>query len=703
MFQVQLPPAVAGPPRHPMPASLYPLVCLPSQLRRPGHAPGGLAHAKPHRGAPDRGKARRCAVDGLQSCSGGVHVRTMQRRHSFDAPDLRWHFAMRPCWHAVRTASAVERKRALARCPRGQVIGAVPSVFYGKHSARCSASSSYRCAMMRRTLQRLAGTSGNAMGWSRHRCRPPLPRWVGCFWSPARVMRALLLPLPRRVVAASCMGKALCSPLATDAAFGGDPCPRVKPKVLWFQYRCAGGAGHRLVGQPDSCVGQAAVLGSLPAVPGPAYKPSKTSLPLPARLSACPGASHKASTTVSTGQYTRAACTANSSTSALVVGRIPCFFHTPAHAAHVAQLRSQAPSTLLGLQRASGAWALPRARGPRCAARRARSSPPSREPFTARSPAAAAPATLTGAGRQARHLAGTLCRVHMTALVMRGSRAAQQAKALHTAVHHASKVPTACADIPGCCTAPCRLVARRCLGRRTCWVRASNIQFGVNPCPAIKPKYLFFQYKWAPAWARGGEPGDSAGGLPAEASRGLDPPEGRASQSTAPPVRAELVVSTRGHDPHSTRLPCLQVREEGPCTPATAHRCAYRGSAGAACNAITPASPLCLAAMPQRKLLEPQSILRTLGAPQAPLRWRRRESAPWPRAPPARSSSPSLTPHMASSRQAVRPAPATGACRAAIVRNPLCPAECRRARDCWAALLAVGACIAIVPSSAAAP
>lgn len=34
----------------------------------------------------------------------------------------------------------------MALCPRGQVISAIPGVFYGKHSARCRASSSYRCA-----------------------------------------------------------------------------------------------------------------------------------------------------------------------------------------------------------------------------------------------------------------------------------------------------------------------------------------------------------------------------------------------------------------------------------------------------------------------------------------------------------------------------------------------------------------------------
>ncbi|KAL4433787.1 hypothetical protein ABPG75_000228 [Micractinium tetrahymenae] len=141
-----------------------------------------------------------------------------------------------------------------------------------------------------------------------------------------------------RVVAASCLGKGICSPLATDATFGGDPCPRVKPKVLWFQYRGVGATeGKRVTVRCPA--GQV-----ITAIQGAFY-----------------------------GKASRG-CSAESSY---------------------------------------------------------------------------------------------------------------------------------------------RVVARRCLARSSCWVRASNVMFGVNPCPAIEPKYLFFKYKWVGSWQPRKTPNPRPTGAPA--------------------------------------------------------------------------------------------------------------------------------------------------------------------------------------------
>lgn len=135
------------------------------------------------------------------------------------------------------TAVAVEGKRAVASCPSGQVIKSVANVFYGKHSAGCVARTSYR-----RALGEL---------WRAGRCCPVQAEPAGNMLVPSDIVRAAAPGMgkvrpsqqpscpgpPCRVVAGSCVGKAVCAPLANDLVFGGDPCPRVKPKVLWFQYR----------------------------------------------------------------------------------------------------------------------------------------------------------------------------------------------------------------------------------------------------------------------------------------------------------------------------------------------------------------------------------------------------------------------------------------------------------------------------------
>lgn len=54
------------------------------------------------------------------------------------------------CCPAERTAYATEGKRAVALCPKGQVITALKGVFYGKLSVRCRARSSDRWAPGRR-------------------------------------------------------------------------------------------------------------------------------------------------------------------------------------------------------------------------------------------------------------------------------------------------------------------------------------------------------------------------------------------------------------------------------------------------------------------------------------------------------------------------------------------------------------------------
>lgn len=47
---------------------------------------------------------------------------------------------------------------------------------------------------------------------------------------------AKLLPLPCRVVARRCKGKAACIVMASNKQFGGDPCRNVAKK-LYFAYR----------------------------------------------------------------------------------------------------------------------------------------------------------------------------------------------------------------------------------------------------------------------------------------------------------------------------------------------------------------------------------------------------------------------------------------------------------------------------------
>lgn len=154
---------------------------------------------------------------------------------------------------------------------------------------------------------------------------------------------------------------------------------------------------------------------------------------------------------------------------------------------------------------------------PRRAAPRARSSPQSRGPSTARPLGAAAHRTPTGeGGAPGWHAACGPGSGHRMPCCMRvtlrspqergrfGSKAAWQEE-VHTVLEVRTVQARACSPtrpLRLCATAR-RLVARRCMGRRSCWVRASNIQFGVNPCPAIKPKYLFFKYKWAGAGATG--------------------------------------------------------------------------------------------------------------------------------------------------------------------------------------------------------
>lgn len=40
----------------------------------------------------------------------------------------------------------------------------------------------------------------------------------------------------RRVSLRRCVGRQFCTIPATDAMFGGDPCPRVQRKTLWVRY-----------------------------------------------------------------------------------------------------------------------------------------------------------------------------------------------------------------------------------------------------------------------------------------------------------------------------------------------------------------------------------------------------------------------------------------------------------------------------------
>lgn len=44
--------------------------------------------------------------------------------------------------------------------------------------------------------------------------------------------------MSRRIALRRCVGRGFCTIPATNAQFGGDPCPRVQRKTLWVRYRC---------------------------------------------------------------------------------------------------------------------------------------------------------------------------------------------------------------------------------------------------------------------------------------------------------------------------------------------------------------------------------------------------------------------------------------------------------------------------------